>query len=108
MRVVAGIALIEQGAAQIHHGAPVEAVVMSILALAAAVLLLIGLWTPVMGVLAALVEAGAAFSPGSDPWVCILLGTLGLALALLGPGAWSVDARLFGWKRIDLRDRPQA
>jgi len=23
---------------------------------------------------------------------------------MLGPGAWSVDARLFGWKRIDLQD----
>jgi putative oxidoreductase len=25
---------------------------------------------------------------------------LGAALAMLGPGAWSVDARLFGRKRI--------
>jgi hypothetical protein len=32
-------------------------------------------------------------------------GTIGAGLALLGPGAWSVDARLFGWKRIDVRDR---
>jgi hypothetical protein len=35
----------------------------------------------------------------------VLLGTLGMALALLGPGAWSLDARLFGWKRIDVPDR---
>jgi hypothetical protein len=34
----------------------------------------------------------------------MLLGTLGAALALLGPGGCSVDARLFGWKRIDIRD----
>jgi putative oxidoreductase len=33
------------------------------------------------------------------------LGALGAALALLGPGAWSVDARLFGWKRLDIRSR---
>jgi len=46
-----------------------------------------------------------ALSHHGDPWSCILLGTLGAALALLGPGGWSVDAYLFGWKRIDLRDR---
>ena len=27
---------------------------------------------------------------------------MGAALELVGPGAWSVDARLFGWKRIDV------
>ena len=27
------------------------------------------------------------------------------SLALLGPGGWSVDARLFGWTRIDIRER---
>jgi len=31
-----------------------------------------------------------------------MLATLAIALALIGPGAWSVDARLFGWKRIDI------
>jgi hypothetical protein len=29
---------------------------------------------------------------------------IGVALALLGPGAWSIDARLFGWKRLEIRN----
>jgi uncharacterized membrane protein YphA (DoxX/SURF4 family) len=32
----------------------------------------------------------------------ILLAAMGAALALVGPGALSLDARIFGWKRIDL------
>ena len=28
-----------------------------------------------------------------------------LPAELLGPGAWSVDARLFGWKRIDIENQ---
>jgi hypothetical protein len=38
-------------------------------------------------------------------WIYILLGTLGAALAMLGPGAWSIDARLFGRKYIDIPER---
>jgi len=53
----------------------------------------------------AIIEIWSAFSHPHDPWSYILLGTLCAALAMLGPGAWSVDARLFGWKRIDIRDR---
>ena len=68
-------------------------------------LLLLGLWTPVAGVLMAVAELSLAFSHATDPWVHILLGTLGAALAMLGPGAWSVDARLFGRKRIRIPQR---
>jgi putative oxidoreductase len=71
-----------------------------LVAAAAAMLLLVGLWTPVAGVLMAVAELYLAFSHFHDPWIHILLGTLGCALAMLGPGAWSIDARLFGRKRI--------
>ena len=67
----------------------------------AGILLLAGLWTPVAGVLVVLVERWIAyFSPG-NPWPPIMLTAFGASLAMVGPGAWSIDARLFGRKRID-------
>jgi putative oxidoreductase len=76
-----------------------------VLATGAGALLLAGLWTPVAGTWVAGIEVWKVFLHPGDPWICILLGTLGAALAMLGPGAWSVDARLFGWKRIHLPAR---
>ena len=99
LRLVAAIAVIAQ---RLTSGS----VLLDWLAMAAAVLLLSGLWTPVSGSLLAALELWKLLSRQPlDPWNDILLATIGAALALLGPGAWSVDARLFGWKRIDIRDR---
>jgi uncharacterized membrane protein YphA (DoxX/SURF4 family) len=39
-------------------------------------------------------------SADGDPWTQVLLAAMAIALALLGPGAWSIDARLFGRKRL--------
>jgi putative oxidoreductase len=72
--------------------------------------LLVGLWTPVMGTLVAVDEVWIAFSsydsPRVDPWIHVFLAILAVSVAMLGPGAWSIDARLFGRKRFDL-DRPR-
>ena len=96
LRLVTGIALIAHA---------FTGVLPDIAAAGAGVLLLFGIWTPAAGALVAVVQLWNLISLPGDPWVFILTGTLGLALALLGPGAWSVDARLFGWRRIDIRDR---
>jgi putative oxidoreductase len=68
----------------------------------AGLLLIAGLWTPVVAAVMVLLELWRIISRHGDPAIDILLCVLALALALLGPGAWSVDARLFGWKRIDI------
>ena len=68
-------------------------------------LLLAGLWTPLAGTVVALIEISQILTIDGDPLVCLLVGTLAGALAMLGPGRWSADARLFGWKRIDAPPR---
>jgi uncharacterized membrane protein YphA (DoxX/SURF4 family) len=105
MRLVVGAALVVRGIIELQSAPPISLAMIEVFAIAAGILLLAGLWTPIAGVLLAIVEIWGAFTHPYDPWSFILLGTLGAALAMLGPGAWSVDARLFGWKRIDLRDR---
>ena len=102
MRLVVGMALVVRRIIELQSAPPIS---LDTLAIAAGILLLAGLWTPIAGVLVAIIEIWCAFTRPHDPWNYVLLGTLGAALAMLGPGAWSVDARLFGWKRIDIRDR---
>ena len=64
----------------------------------AGVLLIAGLWTPVAGVVTACAEAWVAFAYSGHPGIPAALAVLGLTLALIGPGEWSVDARLYGRK----------
>lgn len=70
----------------------------------AGILLIVGLWTVVSGGLVAAAQLLALFSQLFSkqpyPLVRILLLVLGAGLAMLGPGAWSIDARLFGRKRL--------
>jgi hypothetical protein len=102
LRVVAGAALIVS-CVRLYGGASPQAITPHLIAAGAGLLLLAGLWTPVAGAIMAMIELLIALSHSHDPWVSVLLASLGVALALMGPGAWSVDARLFGWKRIEIR-----
>jgi putative oxidoreductase len=105
MRLVAGFTLAAHGIVGLRGEPPLERAIVHVLATGAGILLLAGLWTPLAGALSAVTELWSAFSQPGDPLTHILLVTLGIALALVGPGAWSIDARLFGWKRINIRNR---
>jgi hypothetical protein len=97
--------LAAQSVAAVQSGSTIDSTARPAAELVLAVLLFAGLWTPLAGMLVAVVELARLLTHSGDPWPHVLLGALGLGLALLGPGIWSVDARLFGWRRIDLRDR---
>jgi putative oxidoreductase len=75
------------------------------LAAATGVFLIVGFWTPVVGGLAAILELWFALSHLADFWPAITVSAVAAGLAMLGPGAWSLDARLFGRKRISIRRR---
>ena len=105
LRVVAGIALAFYAAMALRVDPPIGSVILCVLTGALGILLLFGLWTPIAGTLVAIDASWSAFLHRADFLTWVLLGALGAALALLGPGAWSVDAHLFGWKRVELPDR---
>jgi uncharacterized membrane protein YphA (DoxX/SURF4 family) len=105
LRLVTGISLIANGLMMLRGSPPILAATILVLSMIAAMFLLAGLWTPVAGAMVVAFELWKVLSHSGDPWISALLGTLGAGLVLIGPGAWSVDARLYGWKRIDIRTR---
>lgn len=104
LRLAAAIPLLI-GAASQFFGAPQDGLYPKYLGIVVGSLLLAGLWTPLAGALQAIIEIGVGFSQGGGTSVHFPLAALGVSLVMLGPGAWSVDARLFGRKRIDIRSR---
>ena len=70
----------------------------------AGLLVIVGLWTPVAAAAVSATQLwllfSIPFSKSRYPFLHVFLVLLGTALAMLGPGAWSIDARLFGRKRL--------
>jgi len=102
LRGAAAIPLIHAGLLTASSPAPVT---VELVTAGAAILLLIGLWTPLAGGLIAVAELSLALSNPAAPWTFVHTGVLGAALAMLGPGGCSVDARLFGRKHIQIPQR---
>jgi hypothetical protein len=101
MRLVVGSVLLLRAGSKLWTDLTLSSVSLT----GSGLLLIAGLWTPLTGALVAVIEIWRLLTMGEDPLVCLLAGTNGGALAMLGPGRWSVDAQLFGWKRIEAPPR---
>jgi uncharacterized membrane protein YphA (DoxX/SURF4 family) len=87
-------------------GKPFEPIglAQSLIALVGSIFLLAGLWTPIIGTLLALDEVWIAssvfLSHQADIVIPVFLAVLSASVAMLGPGAWSIDAGMFGRRRV--------
>ena len=106
LRVAAGSSLVARSILVFFGNTPpVGTSFFQLFVATAGLMLIAGLWTPVVATVMVLLELWRIISQRGDPATEILLCTLALAIALLGPGSWSIDARLFGWKRIEIETR---
>ena len=101
-RLLIAALLVHFGISHLNGTSDLAAIVPSLIGAGAGILLLIGLWTPVVGGVVAVMQIWIAFSQVGDPWPCIILAVLAATLAMIGPGAWSIDARLFGREHIEI------
>lgn len=99
-RTVIAAVLVCSAVTHFHEASQAGSVGPQIIDAGAGILLLVGLWTPAVGAIVALRELWIMLSGSGDPWMPILLMTFGATLAMIGPGAWSIDARLFGRRQI--------
>lgn len=110
LRGAAGFAFLVQGAAYLvdWHGLEFLTLTMGLLTVASGGLLLVGYLTPFAAVLAGVFCVGNVFSwfPAvglelfaAKPTVALAI-VIAVALVCLGPGAFSLDAHLFGRREI--------
>ena len=115
MRITLGITVIIQGAAYFYDQSDpaVSIVIIALLAIAVGSLLIIGLMTPFAAFTVFLISVGTAmtiipsinlYSPATYlPTIYIIV--ISVAVVMLGPGAFSLDARMFGRREIIIPDK---
>ena len=108
MRLVIGCVLVVRASLRLWGDPPLNITITAAILLVAGFLLMLGLWTPIVGTAVAVIEACKILTLPGDRWLWLLLATVSGGLAMLGPGRWSIDARLFGWKRVEAPPRKRS
>jgi uncharacterized membrane protein YphA (DoxX/SURF4 family) len=105
LRVALSTFLICDARAALLDSRQAGGVLPALVASGAGLFLLLGLWTPLAGILVALLDLYLVFFRQGSLWASLLAAAIAIGLALLGPGSWSIDAHAYGRKRISLQGR---
>jgi hypothetical protein len=105
LRLVVGAVVLWHAGLSLWSDPPLRLIIAYAPLVLAALLLIAGLWTPVAGAVVAVVAISEILRTGELLNGRLLAATIGCALTMLGPGRLSIDARLFGWKRIEAPPR---
>jgi putative oxidoreductase len=100
-RVLTSIVLLRFGITYFAETARLGLSVASVIAAVAGVFLLLGLWTPLAGIIIAIVEVWIFLAWSGASLTPIMLAGLGSTVAMIGPGRWSIDAKLYGRKHLE-------
>jgi uncharacterized membrane protein YphA (DoxX/SURF4 family) len=117
LRAAIGFTLLAQGVAYFMgwHDLRWMTCILGFMAVAGGVLLLVGYLTPLASSVAALISVGGGLSwlqaPSPNLFDARLAAafatTVAVAIVCLGPGAFSIDARLFGRREIFIPESPR-
>jgi uncharacterized membrane protein YphA (DoxX/SURF4 family) len=102
LRITDGVFVIHQEVVQLagsYHSS--AALAFHSTALIAGALLLSGISTPIAATILAALEIGMLVFAIGRPEDAILSAAIALSVAMLGPGVWSVDAAIFGRRRLE-------
>ena len=99
-RVLTSTILLYFGASHLLETARSVPSLPYLIAAVAGVFLLLGLWTPVAGITIATVEVWISLAWSQSSLIAIVLAGLGGTVAMIGPGMWSIDAKLYGRKHL--------
>ena len=100
-RAVTAALLIRFGIIHLTGASTSPTLITEVIVGASAALILVGLWTPVVGVVIAILGVWIIATHVADVGMALALAAFGGTAAMIGPGAWSIDARLFGRKHIE-------
>jgi len=100
-RVLTSIVLLCFGITHILETGRLGLSVAYVIAAVAGLFLLLGLWTPVAGITIAIVEVWILLAWHGSSLTPIMLAGLGVTAAMIGPGMWSIDAKLYGRKHFE-------